>query len=74
LSNQLPLVMSTSSSPSQAVFIISNFAADVSHIQNVTFAFGSAGTNNLVGTPEPSTFALAAVGLAALAAWRLRRR
>jgi len=69
LSNQLPLVMSTSASASEADFVISGFNVDVSNIKNVTFAFGSAGTNNIIGgipIPEPSTFLLAALGLFAL--------
>ena len=74
LSNQLPLVMSTSSSPSEAVFVISGFTLDVSHISDVTFAFGSAGTNNLVKVPEPSSVALAAFGFAGMMAWGWRRR
>jgi hypothetical protein len=64
LHNQLPLVMSTSSSPSEAVFVIKNFNTDVSNIRDVTFAFGSAGNNNLIPAPEPSSLAL---GLAAIA-------
>ena len=68
LSNQLPLVMSTSTSASEADFVISGFNVDVSNIKNVTFAFGSAGTNNITGVPvpEPSTFLLAGLGLFAL--------
>ncbi|HTM55906.1 MAG TPA: PEP-CTERM sorting domain-containing protein [Pirellulales bacterium] len=76
LSNQLPLVMSTSSSPSKAVFIISGFNADVSRITAVNFAFGSAGNNNIVvKVPEPSSLVLAGLGLASLVAcaWRRRR-
>jgi hypothetical protein len=76
LSNQLPLVMSTTSSPSKAVFIINGFNVDVSRINGVDFAFGSAGTNNIVvKVPEPASFVLAAIGLAGLIAcgWRTRR-
>jgi MYXO-CTERM domain-containing protein len=75
LSNQLPLVMSTTSSPSEAVFQISGFNADVSRIQDVTFAFGSAGTNNIhVRIPEPSSFVLGVLGLLGLLTWRRRKR
>jgi hypothetical protein len=75
LSNQLPLVMSTSSSPSMAVFIISGFNVDVSRINAVDFAFGSAGTNNIhVKIPEPSGLVLVALGLISLAAWGWRMR
>jgi len=74
LSTHLPLVMSTSASSSSAVFIVSGFNVDVSLINKVTFAFGSAGTNNLVGVPEPSTLALAAFGFVGLAAWGWRRK
>jgi len=83
VSNQLPLVMSTSSSPSGAVFVIAGFNADISSITGVMFAFGSAGTNNLTSTsatpnvtptPEPSTLVLSALGGIALLAYRKHRR
>ena len=69
LKNQLPLVMSTSSSPSSAVFLISGFGTDVSQITNVTFAFGSAGENNMIFVPEPTSLALAGFALVCLVAF-----
>ena len=78
LSNQLPLVMSTTSSPSEAVFVISGFGPDVLRITQVAFAFGSAGINNLTEThinvPEPSSLALAAFGFIGFVFAWLRRR
>lgn len=82
LSTHLPLVMNTSTGPSAAVFIISGFNSDVSRITDVQFAFGSAGTNNLAGTPttpipEPASLVLlgtGAIGVFVLARRKLRAR
>jgi hypothetical protein len=82
LHNKLPLVMSTSSDPSMASFVIANFNVDASRIGDVRFVFGSAGDVHIAGAPhqgglsavpEPSSLVMTAGGLGILAMGYRRR-
>ncbi len=79
LNNKLPLVESTTSSPSSAEFVISNFNTDVSNITDLYFGFGTAGGNNVFASmstnvPEPGGIVLMAIGAMGLAMLALLKR